>query len=150
MDRIAEIFSYARKQMVENGNPSQWKDSRPSMDLVKKDIENGNSYVMEEDGRIIGTFAFIVGIEPTYLEIEGQWLDDAPYGTIHRIASDGSSKGVFETVLSFAESFGVDIRIDTHKDNVIMDHILRKYGFSRCGVILLANGDPREAYQKNL
>ena len=136
--------------MVENGNPSQWKDSRPSMDLVKKDIENGNSYVMEEDGRIIGTFAFIVGIEPTYLEIEGQWLDDAPYGTIHRIASDGSSKGVFETVLSFAESFGVDIRIDTHKDNVIMHHILCKYGFSRCGVILLANGDPREAYQKNL
>ena len=94
--------------MAENGNPSQWKDSRPSMDLVKKDIENGNSYVMEEDGRIIGTFAFIVGIEPTYLEIEGQWLDDAPYATIHRIASDGSTKGVFETVLSFAESFGVE------------------------------------------
>ena len=91
MDRITEIFSYARKQMAENGNPSQWKDSRPSMDLVKKDIENGNSYVMEEDGRIIGTFAFIVGIEPTYLEIEGQWLDDAPYATIHRIASDASS-----------------------------------------------------------
>ena len=32
----------------------------------------------------------------------------------------------------------------------IMHHILGKYGFTRCGVIYLANGDPREAYQKNL
>ena len=148
MDRIAEIFSYARKQMVENGNPSQWKDSRPSMDLVKKDIENGNSYVMEEDGRIIGTFAFIVGIEPTYLEIEGQWLDDAPYATIHRIASDGSTKGVFETVLSFAESFGVDIRIDTHKDNKTMLHLIEKNGFVKCGIIFVDDGTPRLAFQK--
>jgi hypothetical protein len=38
------------------------------------------------------------------------------------------------------------IRIDTHRDNFIMKHILAKYGFTECGVIYLESGDPRDAY----
>ena len=148
MDRIAEIFSYARSQMALNGNPSQWKNDRPSMELVKKDIENGNSYVVEEDGKIVATFAFIVGIEPTYLDIDGAWLDDAPYGTIHRIASDGSVKGIFDLVLDYVETYGVDIRIDTHKDNKPMLHVIEKNGFVHCGIIIVDDNTPRIAFQK--
>jgi hypothetical protein len=148
--RLSEIFSYARKMMAENGNPSQWKDSRPSLDVVRRDIDLGNSYVVKEDGRIVATFAFIVGVEPTYLDIDGEWLDDAPYGTIHRIASDGTVHGIFGYVLNFAESFGVDIRIDTHKDNRPMLHAIEKNGFVRCGVIIVDDGTPREAFQKKV
>ena len=42
------------------------------------------------------------------------------------------------------------IRIDTHADNVIMHHLLRKYGFAMCGVIRLADGAPRTAYIKTV
>ena len=151
LQQIEAIFSYARKQMALNGNPSQWKNDRPSMELVKKDIENGNSYVIENEEReIVGTFAYIIGIEPTYLEIKGKWLDDAPYGTIHRIASNGKEKGVFETTLSFAEGFGKDIRIDTHKDNRIMLHLIEKSGFQRCGIIIVDDGSERIAFQKKI
>ena len=150
LDRIAEIFTYARKQMALNGNPSQWKNDRPSMKLVKKDIDVSNSYVVLNEGKIIATFAFIVGIEPTYLDIDGKWLDDDPYGTIHRIASDGSVKGVFDQVIDYVSKRGVDIRIDTHKDNKIMRHLIEKNGFVYCGIIIVDDGTPRLAYQKKI
>jgi hypothetical protein len=148
--RIAEIFAYARKQMALNGNPSQWKNDRPSMELVKKDIDVSNSYVVLNEGKIVATFAFIVGVEPTYLDIDGKWLDDGPYGTIHRIASDGSVKGVFDQVIDYVGKRGVDIRIDTHKDNKIMRHLIEKNGFVYCGIIIVDDGTPRLAYQKKI
>ena len=37
---------------------------------------------------------------------------------------------------------------DTHRDNTIMQHLITKHGFTYCGIILLANGDERLAYQK--
>ena len=149
--RLEEIFSYARKQMALHGNPSQWKNDRPSMELVKKDIINGNSYVMEdEDGQAVGTFAWIPGIEPTYLDIDGKWLDDAPYGTIHRIAASGKRKGIFDEALRFAESFGIDVRIDTHKDNAAMLYLIEKHGFQRCGIIIVDDGTKRIAFQKKI
>ena len=150
LDRIAEIFTYARKQMALNGNPSQWKNDRPSMELVKKDIDVSNSYVVLNEGKIVATFAFIVGVEPTYLDIDGKWLDDDPYGTIHRIASDGSVKGVFDQVIDYVSKRGVDIRIDTHKDNKIMRHLIEKNGFVYCGIIIVDDGTPRLAYQKKI
>ena len=149
LNRIEEIFSYARKFMKENGNPEQWKDDKPSMDKVKEDIRNGDFYVVESDGKAVAVFAFPIGIDPTYLYIEdGQWLDDAPYGTIHRIASDGTVKGIFETALHFVERFHVDIRIDTHKDNKVMQHVIEKNGFHKCGIIFIEDGSERLAYQK--
>lgn len=151
LEKIEEIFSYARKQMALNGNPGQWKNDRPSMELVKKDIVNRNSYVIEdEEKEVVGTFAWIQGIEPTYLQIDGKWLDDAPYGTIHRIAASGKRKGIFEEALRFAERSGIDIRIDTHKDNVPMLHLIEKHGFERCGIIIVDDGTPRIAFQKKI
>ena len=99
LNDVERIFERARRFMKENGNPTQWKDDRPSLELVKEDITSGSSYVVTDDGKIVATFAFIIGTEPTYLEIDGAWLDDDPYGTIHRIASDGSVKGIFAEVL---------------------------------------------------
>ncbi|MBR1526072.1 MAG: hypothetical protein IJ640_05360 [Prevotella sp.] len=46
--------------------------------------------------------------------------------------------------------FGItdNIRIDTHRDNRIMQHLMQKEGFTYCGIIYLDNGDERLAYQK--
>ena len=150
LERIGEIFSLARKYMAENGNPTQWGDDRPSLDLVIDDIAKGNSYVVTDDGKIVGTFAYIPGIEETYLEIDGAWIDDAPYGTIHRIASDGSVRGVFDAALDFAQSQGRDVRIDTHKDNATMLHLIRRSGFTECGIIVVDDDTPRIAFQKKI
>jgi RimJ/RimL family protein N-acetyltransferase len=148
LDELKRIFRIAREQMKADGNPDQWKDDRPDEELVLKDIAEGNSYVVENEGKIIGTFAFIIGIDPTYVEIDGSWLNDDEYGTIHRIASDGSAKGLFQMVLDHVCAFGVDIRIDTHEKNTRMLHLIEKNGFVRCGIIITDDGTERIAFQK--
>ena len=145
---MKEIFSCARAYMKRSGNPTQWKDDRPGIDLVLNDIANNNSYLVIDDEEIIGTFACIRGIEPTYLDIDGKWLNDDEYVTIHRVASDGSRKGVFDEIIRYCEKMNIDIRIDTHKDNKTMIHLIEKNGFTYCGIIIVDDGTPRLAYQK--
>lgn len=149
LEQILQIYAYARAHMRQNGNPSQWGDSRPSVALLQEDIQKGQSHVMEKDGQICAVFTFIPGEDPTYRTIEeGRWLDDAPYGTIHRIAANGTAKGVFRQCLAYCMSQIPNIRIDTHKDNAVMRHLLEKNGFVPCGIIYVEDGSPRIAYQK--
>jgi hypothetical protein len=99
---------------------------------------------------ILATMAFIPGPDPTYARIyDGHWLDDSPYYVIHRIAVREPGHKAADRLLEWAFTQTGNIRIDTHKDNVIMHHILQKHGFTHCGVIHLLNGAPREAFQKN-
>ena len=148
---LMEVFGKARETMRASGNMHQWNDGYPSEEIVRKDIENGVCYVLCKNERIIATMAFIPGPDPTYANIyDGQWIDESPYYVIHRIAAAEPGHNVAFTLLDWSFLQTGNIRIDTHKDNVIMQHILAKQGFTHCGTIYLANGDPREAYQMSL
>ena len=145
---LLKIYSHAREQMRLSGNPTQWGDNRPAESDVVCDIQKGNSYVILKDGEICGVFAFIIGEEPTYKRIEGEWKNNEPYGTIHRIASSGRFKGIFNTCIEFCQSKIPHLRIDTHRDNKIMQHLIEKNGFERCGIIYVADGTPRIAFER--
>ena len=95
-------------------------------------------------------FAMLPSPEPTYDKIyDGAWLDDSlSYHVIHRIASYPDSHGIFRDIIRFASAMDSNLRIDTHADNHIMQHLIMEYGFSYCGVIYLADGSPRLAYQR--
>lgn len=148
---LMEIFRCARQIMRASGNMNQWNDSYPSEDIVREDISKGVCYVLcEQTSRILATMAFIPGPDPTYAKIyDGQWLDGSPYHVIHRIAVREPGHKAADRLLEWAFSQTDSIRIDTHNDNVIMHHIMQKHGFTRCGVIYLLSGAPREAFQKN-
>ena len=156
LPELMEVFGRAREIMRASGNMNQWNDGYPSEEIVRKDIDEGVCYVLPERGkdgkeRIIATMAFIPGPDPTYARIyDGEWLDESPYHVIHRIAAAEPGHNVAFTLLDWAFLQTGNIRIDTHKANVIMQHILDKQGFTHCGTIYLANGDPREAYQMSL
>ncbi len=145
---VMEIYRYAREQMRLNGNPHQWYDKFPEERTIADDIDRNHSYVIERDGAICGVFSFIIGEEPTYKKIEGSWENDDTYGTIHRVASNGQINGIFDMCLKYCESKISNIRIDTHKDNKIMQHLILKNGFQERGIIYVADGSPRIAYQK--
>lgn len=148
---LMDVFRKARGIMRSSGNMNQWNDGYPSEAVVRKDIDNGHCVVLCEEGEVVATMAFIPGPDPTYAEIyDGGWLSDAPYHVIHRIAVAEPGHNAAKALLDWGFGQTGSIRIDTHKDNVIMHHVLSKYGFTHCGMILLANGDPREAYQKDL
>ena len=132
-DEICEIYEYARGQMKAAGNPDQWKDQYPPKELILADIDAQNSYVIEEDGTLCGVFYFCIGEDPNYRKIDGRWLNDRPCGVIHRIAGNGRRKGVLKLCLDFCRARISNIRIDTYKDNHIMQHLLEKYGFRKCG-----------------
>lgn len=150
LDKVLKIYAAARKRMKDGGNFSQWKDSHPKRELILSDIENKTGYVLEEGGEILGVFAFILGNDPTYDYIEGEWKNDLPYGTIHRIARAEKGCGIFSKCLEFCFTLIDNIRIDTHADNKIMLHLLEKHGFERCGIIYVADKSPRIAFQKCL
>lgn len=149
LDIMQDIFKCAREYMKKEGNLTQWKDDRPPLFLIEKDLNKEVSYIIEEDGVPVATFSYTLGIEPTYVKIfGGQWLNDKPYGTIHRIASNGKVSGIFDFVLKFVETFGVDIRIDTHQDNKTMLRHIKENGFVYCGIIYIDDGTSRLAFQK--
>lgn len=149
LDALMAIFAYARAQMAADGNPTQWGDGYPTREQLENDIQRGVSYVIEHKGVPCATFVFIIADDPTYAYIEdGQWLDDTlPYGTIHRIASNGQQRGIFRTVLDWCSAQCSNIRIDTHHANARMIHLIEQSQFTRCGIIYTHDNSPRMAYQ---
>ena len=146
LSSILEIYAGARAFMAKTGNPNQWKNTHPPRQLLEQDIREGNLYVLSCEGRIHGVFAFILGEDPTYQVIEGTgWRSRAPYGTIHRIAGDGSG-GILHACVGFCRKQIGYLRIDTHEDNRVMQGALKKEGFVPCGIIHIADGSPRIAY----
>lgn len=150
LDAILDVLESGRQIMVSSGNPNQWAPGYPSAEMVLLDIEKEAGFVMEEEGRIVGYFAYLPSPEPTYEVIYGgQWLDDTrPYHVVHRIAKRPDVHGIFEDMLAFCAASEKNLRIDTHVDNKIMQHNLTKNGFTYCGIILLTSGDERLAYQR--
>ena len=149
LDNIQEIYVYARKFMAEHGNPTQWGQTRPTEETLRKDIEKEQLYVIEERDRLQGVFALIIGEDPTYQNIEqGSWKDTTLYGTIHRIASASEAHGIMEQVLAFAWEKIQHLRIDTHENNKVMQHLILKNGFEKCGIIYVDDGSPRVAFEK--
>lgn len=150
LQKILAIYASAKEFMHTHGNPNQWNGAYPDKDTLVCDIDMGHLYVMADDvDNIYGVFALIGGKDATYEYIEGKWGSDTPYGTIHRIASDGSKRGVMRECFDFARKMYSHLRVDTHEDNKPMQNAVKRCGFVYAGIIYLADGSPRLAYEWN-
>lgn len=150
IESIMAIYEEARQSMRQSGNQTQWVNGYPQQSLILDDISHGVHYcVCLPDGSLVAVFTFIIGEDPTYLKIDGSWINNQPYGTIHRIGSNGRQKGILAEVVRWAFLQIPNIRIDTHADNAPMLHLLTKQGFTYCGIIYVADGTPRKAFQKS-
>lgn len=154
LPRVMEIYARARTFMAEHGNPNQWGPTNwPPEALIRQDIAAGKGHVcVDENGMVIGSFFYDFGpdIEPCYLDIqEGTWQHPGPYGVVHRIASDGSRKGIGAFCIGWAYSQHGRLRMDTHGDNIVMQNLLTKLGFEKRGIIHVTEDHyPRFAYEK--
>ena len=152
---VMQIYDDGRDFMIENGNPTQWENGYPSEDLIRDDIEKGQSYVCEFDGEIIAVFMFIIGDDESYQKIHnGSWLNNEPHGVIHRIAVSKNmhDKGIAKCCFDFCKNECLknnirNIKIDTYKDNIPMQKALAKYGFSKCGTVYIWDVLERIGYQ---
>ena len=143
-NRIFEIYEYARAYMKSHGNPYQWGDNRPEKSLTKDDIKKQRCYVMEDEGHIYACFVFTIGFEKVY---EAKFPSKVEYGVIHRVASDGSKRGIVEQIVDFAKGKVNLLRIDTHEDNKTMQRAIERQNFKRLGIIYLEDKSPRILYE---
>ena len=147
---ILEIYARARKFMAEHGNPDQWGTKWPPEEIVREDLETGVGYVAVEDGKILGVchYRFGENAEENYRVIDGAWIREGAYGVVHRLAAMSSKTGAGEALVRWAvERSGGHLRIDTHRNNVPMQNLLKKLGFTYCGVIRVGDGTERHAFE---
>ena len=157
---LRPVFEAAKGIMRADGNHDQWSaPGFPDDSLLLRDIARGGGFVIESSvmpgltghlaaPRIVAYFALLPSPEPTYDVIDGAWLTDEPYGVIHRMASYPEVHGIFSTIIDYAASRFAHLRIDTHRDNRIMQHLIEKHGFTYCGIIWLEDGTERLAYER--
>lgn len=151
IDAVMALYDVGRARMRASGNTEQWTNGYPHRHMIEEDVRLGRSYVYDEGGQLHAVLALIWGEDPTYAEIEGAWASNkTPYGTIHRIATDGELPGLGSWVINWCLELCTSIRIDTHEDNTLMRETLQKLGFTHCGTIICDEGTPRCAYQKEL
>lgn len=151
---ILEIIRDA-KEYLKSQNIDQWQGPYPEIEDIQEDIDRGVSYVYEENDKVIGTCCIKLEVDPNYHEIHGEWLNDLPYGVIHRIAirSSEKGKGIAQEFFQYAEDEALNrdvynLRIDTHKDNQSMQNAIQKFGFLYTGIVKMEDGSLRNAYQK--
>lgn len=155
IEDIMKIIKQAQDYFKENG-VSQWQNNYPNLETIKTDIKNNYGYVMTESGHIIGTAAVSFDGEKTYRIIyDGQWLSDGEYAVIHRMAVDNGykGKGISSLMIDNIEKMCLDrdihsIKIDTHKENISMQNVIKKNNFKYCGIIYVQDNDERIAFEK--
>ncbi len=148
IDKIKEIYSLAKSFMDDCGNAGQWVNNYPQKELLQEDVKNEQLYVCVDESKIVAVFCFFVGNEPTYDKIyEGEWLNDEPYGVIHRIAVAEHKKGLASKCIQWCINKHHNIKIDTHKNNLPMQKTILKNSFKYCGIIKKPDGSERLAYQ---
>ena len=152
IETIMSLYDEAKKIMRSCGNTEQWPQGYPDRKSTEEEIEKNCVYLVKgDDGAVHGTFYMAKEKDPTYSIItDGSWKYDDEYIVIHRVAQDGSLRGMLGFILSYASRQCPYIRIDTHRDNVIMRHLLEKHGFRESGTIYLENGDERLAFERML
>lgn len=139
-------------------NIDQWQDGYPNEQTIYNDIVNGYSYVLCDKNNILATAAVSFDGESSYNKIyKGNWVSNANYAVVHRIAvkeylkGKGLSSIVLKDIVDLCISNKVySIRIDTHNDNLPMQTMLKKNNFIYCGIIYLEDKSERIAFEKIL
>ena len=153
MDIVKQAQVYFKEQNID-----QWQNNYPNEEVINNDIENGESYVMLENGNIIATTVISFTKEKSYENIiDGKWITNDKYGVIHRIAVDSNYKGLglSHEIIKYSEELCLSnnihsIRVDTHEENIPMQNLLKKNNFKYCGIIFLEDGAKRIAFEKTI
>ncbi|NVY96413.1 GNAT family N-acetyltransferase [Lactobacillus sp. DCY120] len=161
--RAAELKTVVRiineaKQVLQSRNVDLWQKGYPDQTVLKDDIARQIAYFLICDEQIVGVAALEDQGEAHYEQlIEGSWSKDSKeqYAVIHRVAicqghqGEGLASTFIQHLLSVAAVADFkDIRIDTHVDNVPMQHVILKNGFQQCGRLEDSLHTPCFAYQK--
>ena len=153
MDIINQAKAFLKEQGID-----QWQTGYPNMEAILGDIEKERGYFFLENDVIFGYACIDYEGEPAYNELKGSWLSpmDADYVVVHRMAFAKENRGkgladeAFRLVAEQAKSKGIEnFRVDTDEANKIMQSVLKRNGFTYCGVIWFDNSE-KIAFEKKI
>ena len=146
------------KEYLASQKIDQWQNGYPNAEQVANDIKNNESYVVVNDeNEIIATAMFTTNPEPTYKIIDGNWNIDEneKYGVVHRMAIKkefrkfGLATFIFhEFHMQLLEKKIKSLKIDTHEKNLGMQALIKKLGYTYCGIIYTNYHAKRVAFEK--
>ncbi|MBQ8264857.1 MAG: GNAT family N-acetyltransferase, partial [Oscillospiraceae bacterium] len=152
---IRQAKNYLKKHRVD-----QWQSEYPTEELLQRDIERGEGYVVTYGERFAGYFVLSERRELDYDELmDGKWRCEEPYCVLHRLAvmAEFRGSGMADRIMGFAEELTKAagrsyVRIDTHKKNKAMTALLRAHGYEYRGNLIVfcePYHDPkRQAFDK--
>lgn len=157
VESIMEIVRQAQAYLKNKGI-DQWQDNYPNTETVKNDIENGNEYILSENGNIAGIAAVCFDGDKCYEKIyDGKWLSNEKYAVIHRFAVHNNYKStdISSCFIKNIEQLCLEkdiysIKVDTHQNNESMKNLLGKNEFIYCGKVIQVGGEERVAFEKLL
>lgn len=156
LNKIDKIIESARI-FLKSQSIDQWETHYPDRGKMSKDIELGTGFVCETDGNIDAYFSLSFLPDESYnIILGGRWQTDYEYAVLHHFAVAKSQRrsGIAGQIMEFViktctENHIRSIRIDTHKENLPMKGLLKKFKFIKCGKIILSDsGEERDAYEK--
>lgn len=156
IEKVLNIIQHGRFIQEQTSNKGQWPEDYPAYEHILADISKGESYVcvsdeLEEEivpyGSLLATLCIQERPDPTYNKIDGQWLNEEVYTTIHRIASMQRVKGAARFAMEYVVDNYDNIRIDTHENNKAMLALINKFGFIYCGIVEVRDREFRLAFQ---
>lgn len=138
LDTIKSLTEACASAMQEKGI-FQWNEHYPSREKLLEDIKNGELFVLEGQGRMLGIIVLTSEIDEEYLAI--RWLSKGNKNLyIHRLATHPSvwSQGCGRKLMDFAEDFATknkyhSVRLDTFSQNKRNQRFYEIRGYQRLG-----------------
>lgn len=158
---IVAMLGEARALLAADGI-DQWQNGTgPNFRNIALDLEFGWGRVFTVKGTVAATAALVDVRDPNYEELlEGAWEvredGECNYATIHRVAVSPAFRGqhvaqlFYRRLIEEARVRGFsELRVDTHPDNVRMQHVIENSGFKRIGSCCIDGNkdDIRWSYQ---
>ena len=144
LDDLQSIMDIVAKTIIlmrQEGN-SQWNEDYPTSDVFSNDISTNSLYVYSNQEIVRGFICINMTSPNEYAN--ACWNSDAEFIVLHRLAvhPDARKQGVGSRLLRFAEDYakkkGISyIRTDTNNNNVGMNALFEKFGYTKVSEIRL-------------
>lgn len=156
IDRILQITKEAIDLMKNTNQFVQWNENYPNRDTFTLDYNKQIGYVLIDKSTVEGYFSLQFGEDETYKTIyDGEFKTLPPYGVVHRLMISEKLRGrkiskfLLEAAIDICRKNNVkSIRIDTHEDNLAMRSIIKSVDFEYAGIIKVADGTKRLAFER--
>jgi len=139
---VAALMALVRRvvPLMRAAGNLQWDDGYPNAAVFEKDIEQGQLWVAEIGGSIVGVAAVTRDQEPEYAQVG--WDIDEPAVVVHRLAVDPEFRGagVAGALMQQAEAVAAErgiavLRVDTNSQNEATRRLFPKLGYQLAGEI---------------